>query len=236
MVDDPEVINLDEFPPSLKECFDCFHPLPPKLEEADIEDLLHLAWCHRDNTERKPQNLDTFHKCECETPEQFQARIEAYRQADLLDESPDDPVAEPRDEYLARFDPIAVPRGRPRAFAKALLVLNCRFLLIKYGCCYSAPHDRSYESPLTTLARKVHELAGLPPCPEGWQDLAENASDPRWRNELLCGKGIQGMTPEWREQKWSQEQTMVEGCRDIRDQVELLTNAPDKSDETSSMA
>jgi hypothetical protein len=44
------------------------------------------------------------------------------------------------------------------------------------------------------------------------------------------------MTPEWREQKWSQEQTMVEGCRDIRDQVELLTNAPDKSDETSSMA
>jgi hypothetical protein len=83
-------------------------------------------------------------------------------------------------------------RGRPVDFHANQLVMDCKRLLIRYGCKYgvSRNRDRLYESPLKKLAELIHELSGVSALTQDkpWQDVVERLSS-RSKRAKTIGKG-----------------------------------------------
>lgn len=133
----------------LQEALKCFKPRLTVEQKCEVRDeLIYLASVYRNNS----------------TPVQSDISVTITY---FLERE-----GQPPEKVIRQIPPPKRP-GRPRNYAADRLVYDCKTLLKQYNCRHYATGDRyTYKSPLSNLARLVHELAGFPSI-GGWQNRAE---------------------------------------------------------------
>lgn len=148
----------------LQEALKCFKPRLTDEQKCEVHDeLIHLASVYRNNSTPVQSDISM-------TIAYFFER-----------------EGQPPEKVIRQF-PTPKRPGRPRNYAADRLVYDCKKLLKQYDCRYYATGDRyTYKSPLSNLARLVHELAGFPSM-GGWQNRAEIITKFQRQFSLLCGE------------------------------------------------
>lgn len=92
----------------------------------------------------------------------------------------------PQEHVYPEIQELVPRRGRPVNISARRLVMDCKMILIKYGCKHGVSRNmkRTYESPVSKLAGLVHELSGMP-ASKSWGDLVERLSSQSDRAKML---------------------------------------------------